>query len=85
MKIACQICDVNIAKDIYNLFTDNDNDTDNAIRSAIINLAPRLNETAFYCKFSENAKNCSDFLFPVITDEGVCYTFNLLNDLFTDE
>lgn len=83
MKIACQICDQQIAKDIFNLFTDND--TDNAIRSAIINLAPRLNETAYYCKFSDNVKNCSDFLFPVITDEGVCYTFNLLNDLVTDE
>lgn len=22
--------------------------------------------------------NCSELFFPVITDEGVCYTFNLL-------
>lgn len=84
MKVASQICDEFTARDIFNSF--NDNYSDSTIRATVSNLAPRFNDTMEFCQFSDILR-CSELFYPIITEEGLCYTFNSfnVNDMITDE
>lgn len=39
------------------------------------------------CKWMGDEFNCSDIFTPLVTDEGICYTFNMLdrNELFRED
>ncbi|XP_026725648.1 pickpocket protein 28-like isoform X2 [Trichoplusia ni] len=50
-------------------------DTVNNIKS----VSPNLTEVFFGCKWKDiPSENCSDLFSPVLTEEGLCYTFNTL-------
>ncbi|XP_069695430.1 pickpocket protein 28-like isoform X2 [Periplaneta americana] len=48
-------------------------------------VAPKLEEVIKNCKWREEMKNCSNLFSSVLTDDGLCYTFNTLaaRDLLT--
>lgn len=64
------------------------NFTDERIFDTIHELAPNFTDTMFFCKWRNTFTLCQDIGFqPVLTEEGVCFTFNALNseDIYTDE
>lgn len=77
IQMVSQICDDRIAFDIFDLSADNF--ADPSILSHITNLAPKFTDTMVLCKLLDRWTNCDQFLFPMITEEGLCYSFNMLN------
>lgn len=76
MNAACQICDEEISKDIFAALNDTHSFIDTTVHETIYKLLPKFDDTMILCWFMNNRRNCNDLLFPIITDEGVCYTFN---------
>lgn len=46
-----------------------------------------LNETTLFCKWRNSVNYCTEFFSEIITEEGFCYTFNVLDasELFRDD
>lgn len=46
-----------------------------------------LNETTLFCRWRNSINLCSEFFSEIITEEGFCYTFNVLDaaELFRDD
>lgn len=44
-----------------------------------LKIAPPLNETLLYCLWRGTIINCTDLFTEILTEEGLCYTFNMLN------
>lgn len=46
-----------------------------------------LNETTLFCRWRNSINSCDHFFKEVITDEGFCFTFNVLNssELFKED
>lgn len=45
-----------------------------------------MNETLGFCRFGTHILKCPQTFRPILTDEGICYTFNMLdaNDLYRE-
>jgi amiloride-sensitive sodium channel len=45
-----------------------------------------LNETTLFCKWRNSINSCSEFFTEILTEEGFCYTFNVLDssELYRD-
>lgn len=50
-------------------------------------LSPTLKDVFSYCEFGNKFFLCEELFSEIITEEGLCYTFNILNstDLFEEE
>lgn len=60
------------------------NDT---IYDIIREMAPSLNDTMLECMWQYDVDNCSELFRPILTDEGLCFTFNAINshEMYTKE
>lgn len=85
MRAAIQTCSDMFGVEMRNHF--NDNFTDNSILSTIAQMAPTLFDTAAMCQLFQQISNCQEILFPIYTEEGLCFTFNSLNinNILTNE
>lgn len=85
MKVISQICDEFAAKDVFKFFPDNF--TDNSILSIFKSLTPKFNVTMFTCKLFDKWTTCEEFFVPIVTEEGICYTFNSFSvfEMITNE
>lgn len=50
-------------------------------------VAPALVDTINFCKWRDHLSDCRDLFQRIITEEGVCYTFNAINsrDIYTNQ
>lgn len=57
------------------------------ILNTLRNMSLILEETIFKCSWLYNSDDCEDDFKTIITEEGICFTFNALNsqDVYTDE
>ncbi|KAF5291426.1 hypothetical protein FQR65_LT01737 [Abscondita terminalis] len=53
---------------------------------ALAKVAPQFGELLWQCKWLNENRTCSDLVTPVLTEEGICFTFNMLDrdELFTE-
>ncbi|XP_014277462.1 pickpocket protein 28 isoform X2 [Halyomorpha halys] len=61
--------------------------TDESTIDFLMEVAPPFLDTIFLCKWNNTiSENCSDIFTRIFTDEGICYSFNMLDkqDLFRD-
>lgn len=85
MKVINQICDESQQRGVFNLFPDNFSEPN--ILSTICNTAPKFEDVVVSCKLFGTWTACDDYFSPIITEEGLCYTFNAmsLKEIATNE
>lgn len=61
--------------------------TNESIYSLIQEITPNFDDLIVHCVSDAFPGKCSDVVAPVLTDEGICFTFNGLNshDIYTDQ
>lgn len=49
-------------------------------------MAPTFNDTMFFCKFRNVEQPCNKLFTEIMTEEGLCFTFNTLSssELYRD-
>ncbi|XP_030745226.1 pickpocket protein 28-like [Sitophilus oryzae] len=45
----------------------------------LMSIAPDFNEVLLNCKYTLLNESCDNFFTPILTEEGLCFTFNMLN------
>ena len=45
----------------------------------ISKVAPQSDEVLWSCRWSGNNQTCDTLFSPILTEEGVCFTFNMLD------
>ncbi|XP_068083940.1 uncharacterized protein [Anabrus simplex] len=61
------------------------NFTDNGVLDYIQGIAPQVDDVFKWCKWRAQDKECHRVFTPIITDNGVCFSFNgLSTELFTE-
>lgn len=78
MKVAAQICDDTVARDVWS--HSNEHFTDSTIVQQIIDLSPKIDDTMVSCRFRNEMRDCNDLFAVSVTDQGFCYSFNALNN-----
>ncbi|KAG5868931.1 hypothetical protein JTB14_024684 [Gonioctena quinquepunctata] len=50
-------------------------------------LRPTAESTFFFCTFMDESEECSDLFVPIVLDDGICYTFNILDrqEIYKDD
>ncbi|GLV34809.1 pickpocket 26 [Carabus blaptoides fortunei] len=79
--------DVSLICDTH-LYTDGNKTTDQSAIDFIHDVAPQFEEMLFKCKWTNKlGTNCTELFFPTLTEEGLCYTFNMLDspELLSEE
>lgn len=76
LKSAAQIC-----KTVpQGLFKIGSLTTTKEIYTNLRRMAPQVSDLMYHCEFNgHKSSNCSKWFKEVWTEEGVCYTFNMLN------
>lgn len=77
MKVACQFCEETFASSIVAMFSDEY--ADDSILTIATGMAPEQSKIFPFCGLFGKAIDCENIFFPIITEAGLCYTFNSLN------
>lgn len=62
------------------------NFTDASLIRDLDNISIKLNDSLHNCKWHGDDKDCSTLFRPILTENGICFTFNSLNsrDIYSD-
>lgn len=84
LEALAQVCDPHLFNDISSL---NSGLRTDEIVPILKSISIPLNETVLYCKWRNSYVSCSDYFTEILTEEGVCYTFNALDfsEVFREE
>lgn len=77
-----QVCEANLDNTTVGSFY-----TTTRIVNILEELTPRLSPTLFLCKWRNEPLPCSDVFAQILTEEGICYTFNNMEqeEIFREE
>lgn len=78
MKAVAQICDDFFAESILEKIAENDTD-DHPFIKLIREISPGFEENIVACYMLGTYTMCHKYIHDIITEEGVCYAFNLLS------
>ena len=83
LEAVAQICDSHLFAGI----TLNSSLQAEEIVPLLKSITTSLNETTLFCKWRNQINYCEEFFSEILTEEGFCYTFNVLNfeELFRGE
>lgn len=58
-----------------------------SIYDIIQEIAPNLEDSMFACKWQDRFVPCSQLVVPILTENGLCFTFNAINshEIYSDE
>lgn len=73
IKAVYQLCDDNFVEPLGQNFTDD------SFLTTIRDVGLRLNDSISLCKWHGNIHECDKIYKPNIAEDGLCYTFNVLN------
>lgn len=71
----------------YNNLSEELSDADKRFYEIAKQYAPALSNTLVKCEWRRRNRNCSELFHEVLTDEGICFSFNYLNasELYNEE
>ncbi|CRK87601.1 CLUMA_CG001397, isoform A [Clunio marinus] len=83
LEAVAQICDPHLLKDL----PINSGLEANEIVPLLKSITMPLNETTLFCKWRNTVLPCTDYFTEILTEEGFCYTFNILDasELFKED
>lgn len=76
------ICDA----DTFEGFGVGKNFTDASMVQTLYEISIRLSDSLKDCEWRNKNMNCKDLFRPILTEDGICFTFNSLNsrDIYSD-
>ena len=83
VEALAQICDAHL----FSLHNISSGIELNQIVPTLQEISPDLNQTMMYCKWRNEMKDCNEIFSEIITEEGACHTFNMLDssELFKED
>lgn len=78
-----QICDAHLLAD----YPVGNKTVNRNLIEILRDVAPQFNETLFHCKYRNFTDTCDKLFHEIVTEEGICYTFNALDgtEVYRDE
>ncbi|CAH1966969.1 unnamed protein product [Acanthoscelides obtectus] len=61
------------------LYNDGELTTDFSTIEYLMSIAPQFGDVFFSCKWTLQNQSCHNFFTPMLTEEGLCFTFNMLD------
>lgn len=70
----------------FGLFGIGKNTTDADLIREMNKISIKLNDSLVECKWRSEYEDCSKHFQPILTEDGICFTFNSLNsrDIYSD-
>ena len=83
VEALAQVCDLHLFKD-HNISSGIEL---NEIVPTLQQISPDLNQTMMFCRWRNEMQDCTDMFSEIITEEGSCHTFNMLDssELFKED